>query len=211
MEETRNIIVLINHIHCQQSTSEGFDDEVYVVVRTSAGGKFTYFFDNPLIMRGEKHGADSTDANVDISINASYLDWITVELRERDSDTDTVSLGDFKLTRDSEIEDTVRIYQPSGDKEGIYDVSYRVIDKPIPTLRILGLKCEQDSAGCNTDFVETIMTVSEEIASECADVLAKSPRPSRKLMAKGFDKASEIIGHCMQCPMISEALSLIHI
>lgn len=189
--ETRNIVVLIHHIHCVHSTKETTEDDVYEVIHMSNGNTETYDYENPHKMKGKN---DKDDTELDIAINATYLDWIDVELREKDKHGETQSLGRFTIDRDSPNEDTVRLYQPSGKKAGIYDVSYRIIDKPIPTVRVFGIKCEKDSAGCDVDLVDTLLTVAEEVTDECADILKKSPRPSRKLMAKAFDHASKVIG-----------------
>ncbi|WP_459209228.1 hypothetical protein [Aquimarina rhabdastrellae] len=115
--------VVIYHIECVKTTSEAGNDEVYFVVTTSKDpvGK-KYYFDHPLEMDGS---GDNSNFDIDITIPTAGLDWIKVELRERDSDSDTVSLGSFVLNEDSKPADTVTLYQPSGDQEAIYKVSYK--------------------------------------------------------------------------------------
>jgi hypothetical protein len=58
---------------------------------------------------------------------------------------------------------------------------------------VLGIRCEQQSAGCNVDLIETIAGVASTVTEEAGKVIGKSPRPRAKAVGKAFKVASDVL------------------
>jgi hypothetical protein len=121
---------------------------------------------------------------------------LRVRVCEKDSGihNDDDILGDLWLHRKDEIEGSKWVYQTTGDKNARYEIWWRVIEKPIPTLRVLGVMCHKQTAGCDPKVVEAACTITSEIVGRVGNVIGKSPRPRAKVIAKGFNIVSNIIG-----------------
>lgn len=176
-------VVQFNRIECLSKTDEhSKHDEVYFEVRTysdpsnpDAFESKLYYHDSPLEMNSsDKDG----NRNIDISVKASGLHRIELQLWERDnadrSKGDDDDLGTLTITPDVAKVTTSdicnEIDQPSHDKKGKYNIYWRVINKPLPTLRILGIYCQKQSCGCNKDVINNIA----DAASKAADDAAKT-------------------------------------
>ncbi len=208
--------LLLTKLHCVTSTAEsGCDDiffEVYAGTARSGGGYDEtflgrYFDQNPLHMKGT---GDDADAFIDISFNAddigaqSYVDYVRVFLYDNDdkngwngSESGRDKIGETWIWRDDALSGTKTIDQGKqgyGKGEAEYQLSYRVIDKPIQTLRVFGIYCEESSKGCDVGAVEEVFAVAELAATEASEVLGKNPRPRSQAMSKAFEKAAD----CME-------------
>lgn len=186
--ETQRMTLLLTELICQKTSAESGDDDVYLRIYVDAAFYGTYFYENPFHFRGGESG------NVDITIDVTYANQVHVEILEKDP-KDSTSLGNIYLDRTAPLEGTQVVSQTTGKQEARYGLSWRVIDKPIPTVRILGLYCQQTSCGCNPTVVEAVTAAAEEAADEAAKAIGKSPRPRAKAISKGFKVAADIIGN----------------
>lgn len=208
--------LILTKLHCVTSTSEkGHDDvffEVYAGTQRSDKSGYdevllgTYFDQNPLHMKGK---GDSDDAYIDVSFNQDdvgeqkFVDYIRVFLYDNDdkngwngNESGRDRIGDTWIWRDGPLEGSKTIDQGEqgyGDGDAEYVLSYRIVDKPVQTLRVFGVYCEESSKGCNVDAVEEVFAIAEAAATEASEVLEKNPRPRAQAMSKAFDIASELM------------------
>lgn len=205
--EKQACCLILTKLHCVHSTAESGHDDVFFEVYAGNNGSETflgrYFADNPLHMNGKS----DDDSYIDVEFNQSdvgshnYIDYIRVRLWDNDSKNGWQSgdprdlIGDAYIYRDDPLDSYKVIDQTSGKAEAEYKLYYRVIDKPIQTLRVFGIYCEEDSKGCNVDAVEEVFALAEKAAEEASDAIGKSPRPRAKAVSKGFEVASEILGN----------------
>lgn len=216
--EKQAYALLITKLHCVKSTAESGHDDVFFEVYAGNNGSETllgrYFADNPLHMNGKS----DDDSYVDVSFNQSdvgvhnYVDYIRVQLWDNDSKNgwqsgdDRDLIGDAYIRRDDPLNSYITVNQTSGKAEAIYQVHYRIIDKPIQTLRVFGVYCEEDSKGCNVAAVDQVFAIAEKAAEEASDIIGKNPRPRAQLVADGFKFASEILGDiCTVVEWIADA------
>lgn len=207
--------LLLTKLHCIHSTAEsGCDDvffEVYAGTKNSSGGydeQFLgrYFDQDPLHMKGK---GEKDDAYIDISFNQNdlgeqkFVDYVRVFLYDNDDkngwnggEGGRDKIGQTKIWRDDPLEDSKIIDQGDqgyGKGEGRYELYYRIIDKPIQSLRVFGVYCEESTKGCNVDAVEDVFAIAELAATEASEVLEKNPRPRAQAMSKAFDVASDLM------------------
>ncbi len=195
------------------STAESGSDDIFIEVHAVQNGSEIfvgrYFDQNPLKMKGS---GDKDDAYVDITINEDdisglgYIDALKISLYDNDAsngwngkEDDRDTIGHAYIYRDETEYDSYKVIdqgdQGYGKGDGRYHVYYRIIDKPIQTLRVFGIKCDESSRGCNVDAVEAVFALAEEASSKASDAMDKSPRPRAKAISKGFDIASEVLGN----------------
>lgn len=191
--EKKQMILLLTKIHCDEASPETGHDEIYFEIFEVIDGVEHHlghhYKDNPLEM-GEDDNHDN--AYVDISINVTYMDKLRVKLMEKDDDSSD-ELGYYEFSRNEPIESYKELIHPVGNTD--YRLYYRIIDQPIPTLRVMGVHCEEDSKGCNVDMVEAVFEVSAEASNVASELLKKNPRPRAKAMSKAFARASEVLGN----------------
>ena len=205
--EKKRIIVLLTHIKCVKSTSEVNHDDVYFHIYSSHNGAETsmgvYFWNNTLKMNGS--GDNNADINVELGINLDFVDELRVSIRDKDetgshgeSSSNWDLIGDAKINRNSPIDNTIRVVQTTGHAEAIYELTYRIIYKPIPTLRVHGIFCEVDSTPGSGVLIDEVISLSQDCCDKAADAMKYSPRPRAKAMKAGFkaaSKALEVIGN----------------
>ncbi|WP_303459993.1 hypothetical protein [Photobacterium sp. 2_MG-2023] len=198
--------VQFNKIECISKTNEGSaHDEVYFEVRTysnpSNPDEFErkyYYHDSPLEMNPSN---EDGHRNVDIVVPASGLHKIEFQLWERDksdmSKGKDDDLGTMTITRDTAKVTTSdicnEIDQPSHDKYGKYNIYWRVMNKPLPSLRVLGIYCEKQSCGCNKEVIDTVADYTSQAEAAAAEVLGEIKTPKAQLMSDAFNAASYVI------------------
>lgn len=191
--EKQHIILSLTKIHCEHSSGESGKDEIYFkTYEKHEDGQLEYinryFYESPIEMKGnDKHD----DAYVDINIDVTFMNAVVVYLWEKDPHNSDEQLGHWTFTRDDPLEGRKYLEQPL--KKCDYNLDYRVISKPVPTLRVLGVRCEEDSKGCNVELVETVLDVASNAADVASEVFDKSPRPRSELISDGFAIASEVL------------------
>jgi len=193
--EKQNLTLLLTTIHCVKSTTETTCDDIYFEIYATSNGVEKYlgsaFKGNPIQMEG---GKKVNDAYLDISFDCSYMDECRIHILENDNNGHDI-IGDAIIKRNDPLEGTITVYQTTGKAKAEYELSYRVISKPIQTLRVLGVYCEEDSKGCNVELVEDVLAIAEKAAEEASDVIKKSPRPRAKAVSKAFDVAANVLAN----------------
>lgn len=136
----------------------------------------------------------------------AFVDYIRVFLYDNDAkngwngkEGDRDKIGQAKIWRDDPLEGSKTIdqsdqgYGKHGNGQARYTLSYRIVDKPIETLRVFGVYCQESSKGCNVDAVEQVFAIAEAAATEASEVLEKNPRPRAQAMSKAFDVVSDLM------------------
>lgn len=189
-------VVQFTRIECIKKTGENSKhDEVYMRIYTysdpanpGACSGTKYFYDSPLSM----NGSDDSMRHVDISVNASGLSRVELDLYEKDSSSDNDYIGSMDIYRaDATVSSSERytdIYQSGGQAH--YRVYWRIINKPLPALRILGIYCQKGSSGCDADQIMRVAEVKSEVAGATSDVLGAVKTPKAQLLSDAFAVAS---------------------
>eukprot|EP00543_Licmophora_paradoxa_P007580 CAMPEP_0202454718 /NCGR_PEP_ID=MMETSP1360-20130828/12381_1 /ASSEMBLY_ACC=CAM_ASM_000848 /TAXON_ID=515479 /ORGANISM="Licmophora paradoxa, Strain CCMP2313" /LENGTH=356 /DNA_ID=CAMNT_0049074107 /DNA_START=341 /DNA_END=1411 /DNA_ORIENTATION=- len=202
MDTTHNLTLLINHIHCDHGTNEfPGTDEVFFRIKQWVNGDWSsdyseHYHTNPIRMN--KSG-DFDDYNVNIEINVTYQEKILVELWECDKpnkggnhkDKYDKKIGYWILDRDIEIENTTGKKLDWYIKSVDYELQWRVLSKPVPAVRVLGVYCYESSKGIDSEVCDDICAAAEKACEIASDELKESKRPKAKAMSKAFGKAAE--------------------
>lgn len=195
--EQKEAVLLLTTLHCIQETKESGHDEVYMLIY--GDGKLIGRY--PTGSSGYSMHSDE-DASVDVEIKCTYFNEISIDFWECDDyhnnttpDSEDDHIGWVYIKRGDEWDE-----DNSGsrtvirdDDPGEYKIDFRIITDPIPTVRLLGIYCETQSAGMNVNLVEAIASVAEDCTKAAGKVLKKSPRPSRKLIGDAFIAASKVL------------------
>lgn len=132
---------------------------------------------------------------VDVAINVDYDSKVRFRLRERDSpDNDNASstkeIGQATLDRHAAAHASMTF---AGPTNAVYYQEYQIIVNPIPTLRILGIKCEKQTSDMDDGTSDGIAGVASTCAEAASDIIKKSPRPRAKAISKAFDVAGDVL------------------
>ena len=193
-EEKHPVVLYLDKLKChKESYGESGDDDVFIKVFKDDSTSCDKYFDHSRL-----HLGTGDSAPVDIAINCQYLTKVRVEIIDYDSTSDNDSLGIFTFTRDLKMdkngEGSMTVNQTTGHAQAKYEMFYRVIRKPIPTVRVFGFYCHNSTTGIDETVAGVLATGAEKVLEKTAKVMGKSPRPRKKARAKGFQKAAEIIG-----------------
>lgn len=189
MDVKHHIKLLLTKIYCVQESAESGADEIYFWVYED-GVKKEYYRKNPIKMNTD------WDRDVSLEIDATYLSSLKVVVREKDykgNSDDT--MGETTFTRSDPMTGMKEIIQTTGKKQAHYQLSYRVIDHPIPTLRVHGVQCIQQHANCNEAAVEAMVAATEKIVEKTGKIMVRTPAPPQmKAIGEAFVAGAKIIG-----------------
>lgn len=179
-------------LSCKTTSGENSSDDVFVRI----------YVDNTLEHRwpanNETVDFDKYDnANTDIALNVDYASTVKIEVWDRDDkgnddSTSNDKLAVYKLDRHSAPTGTLS--DTTTNSTARYELEYRIITNRIPTVRVLGVKCEKESAGMNVKLAEAVFGAAEMCTEAAGVVIGKSPRPRAKAISKAFDAAGEVLG-----------------
>lgn len=191
----KSAILYVEKIRCTKTTGESGDDDI--CLKITVDGNVHYYPSSTSSYRFRKDGGTQY---VDIAINVTYANKVVFELIEKDKEyvesSSNERIGSHTLTRGSvstSPESRTVDMDANGTTSGEYELTYRIISDPIPTLRILAIRCEQQTAGCDVETVEKICEYASYAAEDAAKVIGKSPRPRAQLIAEGFKAASKVL------------------
>ena len=183
--------LLFTTLYCvHEAKDAATHDQPYLKYRVD-GGSWIRYPDTYWAM----NTGDGESINVEIDV--TYKSKIEVQLWEGDPGASSDDLMGYTMTidrntsRNAQNEGQVR-FNKSGEPYD-YILYFRVLTDPIPTVRVHGIRCEQDSAGMNVDLVETIAGAAQTCMDAAATVLHHSPRPRAQLMAEAFEEASKVL------------------
>ncbi len=187
----QNYTLLITKIECLHTTNDaGSHDEIYLRVYPNDDANLlqTHFKDSPLSM-------DANDASmryVDLSINATYLNCVKIDICESDSSSSDDRLGYIIINRNDALEDAknMSIYDST---EGRYKIYWRVISKPIPTVRVFGIMCEHSSEGCNAELISEVAAVTATVAGIASEAMSHVKTPKGIAISKGLGAVSDYV------------------
>ncbi|MEZ4848473.1 MAG: RICIN domain-containing protein [Bacteroidia bacterium] len=191
----RSAILYVEKITCTKTTGESGDDDI--CLKITVDGNTHYYPSSTSSYKFYKGGGTQY---VDLTIDVTYVNKVVFELIEKD-DNDINSnknewVGSHTLSRGSvgtSPESRTVDMDMNGQTSGEYTLTYRIISDPIPTLRVLAIRCEQQSAGMRVDLVEAIANVASEVTEKAGKMIKKSPRPRAKLIGDAFKVASEVL------------------
>ena len=130
MKKDYEYTLYLEQIYCVKPTGEVGNDEVYLEIRVN-GEFYDYFFrDDTLDMT---HASDENTRYVDISITLKFRDEVEIILWEQgdhDDQSDDDKIGSDTITRTDA--DTSNEGKSIFDDDGEYEITWRIIDKPIP-------------------------------------------------------------------------------
>lgn len=183
--------LLIEKLECIEATGEGVGsshDEIYLHIYVNDEFHSEWFKHDTIDM----DDGDDDLRYVDVNIRVQYRDEIEVKLFEQDDEDDASKdeyVGSVFISREDEIEGSKK----TSGEDGLYRVYWRMIDKPIPTLRILGIACQKSSCNCNRETVDAIAEVASDAAKAASKVIGKVKTPETVMMSKAFKAASRVI------------------
>lgn len=139
---------------------------------------------------------DGGSAYMDLALNVDYDARVQILVRERDASSNddassTILLAQYYLDRRSATSATLR--DTTGPKKTCYDLSYRIIKNPIPTVCVLGIKCEKQTDDIDGGLASNIAEAASTCAEEAAKIIGKSPRPRAKAISEGLKVASTVL------------------
>ena len=185
--------LLLTTLKCIDETEDaGTHDKIYMQVQIDNGSWTRYpGSDHWDLNTGESRG-------VDLEINVTYMTTVTIKLYEKDVNADDL-LGTQTIDRFTprDQDDFGSVQFKTGSSE--YRLDFRVLSDPIPTVRLHGIRCEKSSAGMNTAAADAIADAASSCCDAAATVIGTSPRPSRQLISKAFEKSSQIIRGLTAC------------
>ena len=190
--EQHNYALIITKIECLKSSAESGHDDVYLNVfpngDRSKGSQ--YFFNNTLKM----NGSDDSMRYADVSLNASYLSSVVIDVCDKDDGGNPDDLlATITINRDDPLEGSKSAKQTTGEKQAEYRVYWRIVSKPIPTLRVLGIKCQHSSDGCNVDTIRAVAEVTAHCAELASEVLGHVKTPRAVAMSKAFGVVGDYV------------------
>jgi hypothetical protein len=139
---------------------------------------------------------DNGESNsVNMAIRVDYDTTVRIEVWDRDQPDDDNHpsndlLGVYHLDRHSPLSGKLVDKTTSSAQ---YELDYRILTNRIPTLRVLGVRCEKQSAGMNTPLLNGIVGAAKNVSDAAAIALKYNPRPRAKAMRAGFKAASEVL------------------
>lgn len=177
--------LVLGKLRCIHESSGLGSDDVYIKIYVD--GNYTQRWPS-----SGHHDMDSGDNDyLDLEIDVTYSNEVRVEVWDEDpKESNHDLLARMYIERGDALEGELR--DGRGD-DADYSLTYRIIKDPIPTLRVLGIKCQKPSLGIDMELVEGITSSLEECADAAGDVLKKIPRPTAQIMAKGFKAAEEVL------------------
>ena len=176
-------IILLTTLDCIWHSEPKGDEVYFEIFRDGVKWK-----DTPLI-----NTQAGNTSSVNVEIECTYLNELTLKMWEYDSVSSNDYIGTVTINRSTQLNannEGVAHLQTNDDQ---YDLHYRLITNPIPTVRVLGIYCEAQTANMNVDLVNAIADVTSAACNAASKVIGLSPRPSRQLISKGFEAVGDII------------------
>jgi len=139
---------------------------------------------------------DNSESNsMNMAVRVDYDTTVRIEVWDRDQPDDDNHpsndlLGVYHLDRHSRTSGKLVDTTTSSAR---YELDYRILTNRIPTLRVLGVRCEKQSAGMNTPLLNGIVAAAKNVSDAAAIALKYNPRPRAKAMRAGFKAASEVL------------------
>lgn len=201
MAVNKPAILYLEKITCNATTGESGDDDIGLIIEVDGNKQY-----EPSRHSGWHIKKGGGTQYVNIEINVTYANKVKITLVERDGkDVDmeaskneiigshTIERGQVNTDHSQTVDMDLVSSGSEVDASTDYTMTYRIITDPIPTARILGIRCEQQSAGMNVDLVSAVAGVASEACDAAAKVVKKSPRPRAKAMSGAFKAASKVL------------------
>ena len=181
----KEAILYLETIHCNVD-SELNGDDVYIYV----------YGDGELIGRYPEGACWNLKAGwenrMDIEIECTYLNEVKIMMWDGDGDADDF-LGENYIRRGEPLDENNCGTRPFVYDDTNYEIGFRVITDPIPTVRILGIYCDQDSHGQDSGVVNAIANLAIAATESAATIIGLSPRPSRQVLSEAFAASAAIM------------------
>lgn len=186
--------LLLDELICKKTTGECGHDEIYLKIWTD--GCYWGTFPRNANKGNTLDMNDSGDSHRKVALNLQleYGQSVKIEVREQDqcwnSGSDEV-INHFTInTSDVDYGDIeIKTNTVSGEK-ATYDIHWRLLSQKVPSLRLLGLSCEQSSANCNKEVIDAVSGVVTNVLDNSSKVLGYVKTPKAQAMSKAFEEAS---------------------
>ena len=190
--EQHNYALIITKIECLKSSAESGHDDVYLKVFPNgdrARGS-QHFYDNALKM----NGSDDSMRYADVSLNATYLSSVVIDLWDKDDGgNEDDLLATITINRDDPLEGSKSVTQTTWEKRAEYRVYWRIVSKPIPTLRVIGIMCQHSSNGCDSETIKAVAEVTAQCADLASEVLGHVKTPRAAAMSEAFGVVADYV------------------
>jgi len=209
----KNAQLVFTKLVCTETTGESGEDEVMFYLDVDDQSRI---FSPSKTGRYKFKRGGGTQAINNINIDVTTVDQIYIKMIECDKEdytadkNDTIGHYTFKRSDILDLYDwenmepgaspseefKIHFYPGSPGSEndkGRFDLYYRIITNPIPTVRVLGIRCEQQSAGYDQKAVNAMLSVAEKATKEAGKAIGKSPRPRAKVIGDAFKAASKVL------------------
>ena len=202
MPETQKATLYLDQLHCikqkgrslsSDDVSKDTDDDVYMEIYVDGN------FDQRWPKSEEVNMNTGANALVDVAITVEYGSTVKVKVIEHDTIGDDDSLGTIIFERelypdyDQVFDGTNEKNGTEGEDDALYALRYRIINEPIPTLRVYSVKCRKPSLGIDMDTVKAIAGALETCADAASSVIGTSKRPRAKAISSAFDAVSTVL------------------
>lgn len=198
--EQKSYVIQFTKIYCNHNTDDsGSNDEVYFKIKTYSDPNDPSAYSTAVEYFNSHISLDRYDSRyVDITINATSLHRIDFELWEQDDGSNVDSskndlVGTFTIWRNAAVAATQDHVSKITKGPADYDIYWRVISNPLPTLRILGIHCEHSSDGCNAGAITAVAGVVSQCAELAADVIGKCKTPKAIAISKACEWTSLVV------------------
>ena len=193
MDTKSAFTLLLTQIKCHKESGEVLgiaSDEVYIKVRND-NVLTTHFRDNTL------HMDKNTHASIDIELQVDFMDTVEVELWDKDwgKQKQDDLLGRMSINR--EVPNAGSRHGEGNTNGARYEIFYRIIKKPIPTLRLHSIKCLKEHSNINQKALDQLLLIIPKLAKFMDKVGLVTPTPSlpdnlKKLFEKAFGDMEDL-------------------
>jgi len=184
----KHATLLLQTLYCdRQAGDPGKGNELYIIVDVD-GSKTRYPSGNDVW-----HMASGNAASVDIEVeDITYLSVVEISLYEQDPAQDDF-YGTQTIDRKSERDETNHGEIQWTGANSQFRMAYRVITDPIPTVRVLAIRCEQESAGMNQAVSDAVTGAASSACTAAGAVVMAVPIPGSDVLSLAFGAASWVL------------------
>jgi hypothetical protein len=178
----------LGKLTAEHTTAESNKDDVFMHIYVDGAEARRWPDNNGTIQMG-----DGGVVETDVALNVDYNSTVWIEVKERDTKNDGnyTLAGRYDIDRRSPASATLR--SDIGPKNTCYTLAYRLITNPIPTVRILGIKCEKQTDDMDGETSGAILGAVGACCDAAGNIIKKSPRPRAKVIGGAFKEAGKVL------------------
>ncbi|MGF1703610.1 hypothetical protein L4D09_25280 [Photobacterium makurazakiensis] len=187
----------LDELICQKVTGEPGHDEIYFKIWVDGNYWGTYPRDADDSNTFDMNDSGDKYRKVALDLSLEYGDNVKIEVREQDSAGNASKdeiIGDFTIhTSQVNYGDISTHSNTVSGSKAEYTVKWRLLSQKIPTLRVLGISCQQSSCNSNVDVIDAVTALIAEVADKTAEYIGDLKTPKAKKISKAFEIAGETV------------------